>query len=1165
MSVADQPLRLFALGRFPGELPTLAPSLVGFALTQERCAGVDSLPNALGSQDVLVADLAWLEGLPDDARRELGRRAAGAAAWIAFTEPGARFKDQVSWLRTGVSHFFSRAPDTERLVALIEDIHDRRNGPPLRVILLDDEESALDYYSAVLEEAGVVVQATQDPLLVLEVIEEFRPDLLLVDIEMPGCRGPELVTIVRQRAAYADLPVIFLTAMESLQDKLLARQAAAEDFLAKPVAPELLVTAVRSQAWRHRALQRAERTLRRREARGRYRLEQLRMAIDEHAIVSIADVNGNIVYANDRFCSISGFSRQELLGQNHRIVKSGLHPPEFFQDLWRTISGGRVWQGEISNRARDGSIYWVEATIVPFLDSRGKPTQYISIRTDVTEIKRIQEELRVSEERLRRGQAFANIGTWDWNVQTGELYWSERIAPLFGHAVGTLATSYDNFLAALHPDDRQAVVDAVAACVERDVPYEIEHRVVWPDGTVRWLLERGAVVRDPAGRALQMLGVVQDVHERKQAELALVDSERRLRESEERFAFAVVGAGDGIWDWNMRTGEMPLSGHYEAMLGYAEGELEPSVDAWVKSVHPDDLARVQQNLQDYLSGKLAVYAIELRLRCKDGGYKWVLCRGTVVGRDAEGKPVRMIGIHSDISERKAGEERLALFRRIFDASGQCFGITDGQGRLLYQNQAHRQELGYPDEDILGQPFTRFLPDDVADRIAAEVHRAATDGGSWIRQLPLRRKDGSVFTSASNVGFVKGADGEVQYIFNIFSDITEELARRDELAQAKEAAERANQAKSDFLSSMSHELRTPMNAIIGFAQMLEYDSGLNTDQQDNVHEILKAGRHLLELINEVLDLAKIESGRIDLSLEPVDLATVVQDCRHLIQPLAAARGIALEMTVPSGIAVRADRVRLKQVLLNLLSNAVKYNRDAGGVILTAATHGKETLRLTVADTGPGIAPARMAELFQPFNRLDAEHSDIEGTGIGLTITRRLVELMGGAVSAESEVGIGSRFHVDLPVGSPAALADTAGAAMPGADVGATRDRCVLCIDDNPVNLKLIAQMLGMRPGVRLITAHLPELGIELALAHRPDLILLDINMPGMDGYQVLKILQAEPRLKPIPVVAVTANAMPRDIERGRAAGFVEYLTKPIDLGLFLATIDRCLEPGAEESP
>ncbi|CAG0990379.1 hypothetical protein RHDC4_02470, partial [Rhodocyclaceae bacterium] len=561
-------------------------SLVGFGLTQERCAGIDQLPAVLGSHDVLVADLAWLEELSDGDRAELGRRAAGAAAWIAFTEPGARFTDQVSWLRNGVSHFFGRSPDTERLAALIEDIHDRRSGPPLRVILLDDEESALDYYSAILRQAGVVVQATQDPLLVLEVLEEFRPDLLLVDIEMPGCRGPELVTIVRQRAAYADLPVIFLTAMESLRDKLFARQAAAEDFLAKPVAPELLVTAVKSQACRHRALQRAERSTRRREARGRYRLEQLRMAIDEHAIVSIADVNGNIVYANDKFCSISGFGRGELLGQNHRIVKSGLHPPEFFQDLWRTISGGRVWQGELSNRAKDGSIYWVEATIVPFLDSRGRPTQYISIRTDITEIKRIQQELAVSEERLRRGQAFANIGTWDWNIETGELYWSERIAPLFGHAVGTLETSYENFLAALHPEDRQAVVDAVAACVERDVPYDIEHRVVWPDGTVRWLQERGAVVRDAGGKALQMLGVVQDIHERKHAELALVDSERRRRESEERFVFAVEGAGDGIWDWNMLTGAMPLSGYYEQMLGYARGELEPTIGAWVASVHP---------------------------------------------------------------------------------------------------------------------------------------------------------------------------------------------------------------------------------------------------------------------------------------------------------------------------------------------------------------------------------------------------------------------------------------------------------------------------------------------------------------------------------------------------------------------------------------------------
>ena len=891
-----------------------------------------------------------------------------------------------------------------------------------------------------------------------------------------------------------------------------------------------------------------------------YERDRHQQAVNAHAIVSAADSAGNITYVNDKFCEVSGYSRDELQGQNHRMLKSGEHPPALYDDMWHTISRGEIWSGEICNRCKDGQHYWVESTIVPFVDTSGLPYQYISIRTDITQRKQHEKALRTSEERFRHGQAFSDIGSWDWNIETGELFWSERIAPLFGHAQGALESTYENFVNAIHSDDRQAVLDGVNACVERDTPYQIEHRVVWPDGTVRWLLERGGVTRDASGKASHMLGVVQDIHSRKQAELALIESEKRLqeaqsmarlghweaviesgalfwspeifhifgrdpatfkpsveafqaavhpddrmlvsdsakraeqtgihdvvhrivrpdgtvryvhelahaersaegqilrlsgtvqdttefmeakeqlRQSEERFAFAVEGAGDGIWDWNLQTGEMPLSGNYEAMLGYDKGELIPTVEAWIASVHPDDIARVQQNLQAYLDGKLPVYVVEMRLRCKDDGYKWILCRGTVVARDGEGKPERMIGIHSDIGKQKEAQAELEL--------------------------------------------------------------------------------------------------------------------------AREAAERANQAKSGFLSSMSHELRTPMNAIIGFAQMLEYDSTLNPDQLENVDEILKGGRHLLELINEVLDLSKIEAGHVDLSLESVDLTDLIEDCRQMIMPLATARRLAFDLDISQGAAVRADRFRLKQALLNLLSNAVKYNREAGSIRLSAQPVDGGRLRIAVADTGAGIPAERMAELFLPFNRLDAQYSEVEGTGIGLTITRQLVELMGGTVGVESQVGAGTTFWIELPsetlTETDARAEATSASGTPLADPP-THEHLVLCIDDNPVNLKLIAQMLGTRRHIHLLTAHTPQLGIELALARRPELILLDINMPGMNGYQVLEIFKANESLKAIPVVAVTANALARDIERGLAAGFTDYLTKPLDLGGFLKTIDAYLSP------
>jgi CheY-like chemotaxis protein len=296
--ITSQALRVVALGQFADVIPQLASRLAAINVAPVRIASVEQLPGRLDDHDILLTELVWLNTLSDAQRDVLARKGASIAGWIALTDPTARFKDQVTWQRLGVRHFFPKPLDPERLAGLVEDIHDRLAGAPIRAILLDDDESSLSYYSEGLRHAGIQVLATQDPMLVLESLDEHKPDVLVLDIEMPGCRGPELATIVRQHPAYVRLPVIFLTAMEIMEDKLLARAAAAEDFLAKPVAPELLLAAVESHALRYRAFLRGEALSQRRQAQARLRLEQLRQAMDEHAIVSIADGKGNITYVN---------------------------------------------------------------------------------------------------------------------------------------------------------------------------------------------------------------------------------------------------------------------------------------------------------------------------------------------------------------------------------------------------------------------------------------------------------------------------------------------------------------------------------------------------------------------------------------------------------------------------------------------------------------------------------------------------------------------------------------------------------------------------------------------------------------------------------------------------------------------------------------------------
>ena len=1259
---------------------------------------------AIQAKDVpaaVIMDMVFPDGELAGAEfiRGLKQQYKGAFPPVLFLSMRRDLDARLAAYRSGSAYYLNKPVDSARLIRQLDELTLRMPKEPYRVLMVDDEELVLEAQATVLRAAGIEVTTLSDPRETLEKIESLDPEVLILDYHMPDITGPELAALLREDERYHQLPIVFISAELDEDWQLRALHLGGDDFLVKPVEPDYLVCRVLARARRSREYR-----------AGRAQMQQLlyerereHLALNQHAIVSIADRTGNITYVNDMFCEISGYSREELLGQNHRLLKSGQHAESFYAEMWASIASGQVWRGEVCNRRKDGIFYWVESSITPFLDDGGRPYQYVSIRTDISHVKAAEQEMErlaweqgervkearalaaitevllddtleddevldrtvklipsgwmvpeetaaricfgskcfyspnlretpwrisadipfqsdghyevevfrlnisdemeqvafflpeekvllskiaqqvglalsrrseqraqlaarealdvarleneVTKERLRRGQLFANIGTWEWNIVSGDLLWTERIAPLFGYPTGDLETSYDNFLAAVHPDDRQLVIDAVGGCVEHDKPYDIEHRVVWPDGTVRWLLERGAVQRDAEGKPLVMIGVVQDIDDRKRAELALGEREQSLRQAQ-----SLACLGD--WYADMHSGELYWSDVIYEIFGYQPGEVQPSVNLFKRAVHPDDLALVEESEQQ--ARESGMHDVVHRIVRPDGELRYVHELATAE-LDAEGRLLGFKGTVQDVTELKQAEQDLLVFRRVFDTTEQGIGVTDADGYLLYSNPAHDTLHGYEHRECMGRHFTLFFSEQTMQWAPDIIMGAVAEGKSWSGLLPIKRKDGAEVMTASNVGFIAGADGKPQYLFNIMSDYGPELARQQQLAEAKEEAERASQAKSAFLSSMSHELRTPMNAILGFGQILEYDDALDQDQQDNVHEILKAGNHLLDLINEVLDLAKVESGQLSLSLEPVELCPVVEECLSLIQPLAQKRSIRIQHSGLERIQVRADRTRLKQVLLNLLSNAVKYNREGGEVNLKIQPEGSDRLRVLVSDTGKGIPGDRLSELFEPFNRLDAEGGEVEGTGIGLTITRRIMELMGGSIEAESEVGVGSTFWLELPLEDESQDNDAdAQHDQPQQSTDlAERQHLVLYIEDNPANLKLVANILGKLSHIHLLSAHLPELGLELAHARKPDLILLDINMPGMDGYQVLQILKQNPELKQVPVVAVTANAMPRDIERGREAGFTDYVTKPIQIRQFLDAVERWLAQADEK--
>ena len=1124
--------------------------------------------------------------------------------------------------RAGVCRYFSKPLNINKLIHTLNGLMSEAEIKPYRALFIDNDESFARCSAEILKEEGFITAAISKPLEGLNVIEDFKPDVIVVDVYMPECSGPELVKIIRQDDDWALVPIIFLSSETDINSQLTAMQHGASDFLVKPVRNNKLIASVTAMAKRSRRNVHLHQKLTTALSDNEFQL----VTMDQHDIVSVADVSGKITAVNQKFCDISGYKEQELLGQNHRILKSGFHNESFYKELWKTISSGKIWRGTLCNRAKDGSEYWVESTIVPFLDDNGKPYKYVSARTDIT-------ALRKSEERLTLSQRFANIGTWDWDISTNNIFWSDQIWPLFGYTKEVTETTYDNFLSAIHPDDRQKVIEAVNNCIEKAEVYNIEHRVIWPDGSIHWVHESGDVIRSDDNKALHMLGMVQDIDVRKKAELELAEREKQLSDAQRI-------ASIGNWHVDLSTGELVWSDEIYRIFGYDPSSYTPSLENFYASIPTEDLAKVKASEKNAV--KTGQHDVMHKIIRSDGDTRCV----HEIGRaefDSNGNMVAMMGTVQDITQRIKMEQRLELQRKLLDMlhlSTTDFVAKGDINKSMESMLATLLELTNSDYGFVGEvlyeagdPYlkTHAISNIAWDKDTLELYERNRGSGFEFRKLntlfgkvmltgksvislnPNKDPDAGglpdghpamhsflgvpIFYGDELIGMYGVANGAEAYSEEIIDLLkpfntsygvmihssrlaNEEVRRREELLQAKLAAEEANRAKSQFLSSMSHELRTPMNAIIGFSQLLitDTDPPLSIVQNENVNEITVAGKHLLTLINEVLDLSKIESGRVDVEIENVKIGDVVAESLHLIEPLAQKRGIeisvlnndvavSLEDVINIPITVRADHIRLKQALINLLSNAVKYNKDNGKLEISFTAKPDNLLRLSVTDTGHGLTEQQQEKLFIPFERLGVEQTEIEGAGIGLVITKQIVELMGGNIGVESQPGQGSCFWLELIFDGSTGTKLITSSELKATQIPSKRvdtdNKTVLYIEDNPANLRLVKQLMGRLSGVQMLSAHEPMLGLDLAVEHNPDLILLDINLPGMSGFDVLKELRKRNSTQNIPVIAVSANAMPKDIEKGIAAGFDDYITKPIDVTQLLLAVDKKLTESSAE--
>ncbi len=757
-----------------------------------------------------------------------------------------------------------------------------------------------------------------------------------------------------------------------------------------------------------------------------------KFALDQHAIVSITNLVGDITYANDKLCEISGYSRAELLNHNHRLINSHTHSPEFFTDMWQCITAGRVWHGEICNRNKEGSLYWVDATIVPLANDAGKPTMFIAIRTDITERKRMETSMKAAEARLRHITNTVPGAVFQWHVGPNQYRYtfiSERVREVLGFTPEELKLDSSLTMDQIFEDDRARVVNGVLDAARRRVIWRGDYRVRLQQGQLRWV--RTEIDPEPdlaADGATVFTGICQDI-------TALKEADSRLRQVTENIPVAVFQYCAEL-DGKIKIAF--ISDSIEAICGVRADAVLDNTSLLLERVHPQD--------QAIFSAGLGVANVDTQAQTVD-------------------------------------------FRMVHAQTGDVVWV---------HGEAHPRQL-------------------------------------------------------SHVGWVWNG---------YFTDITASKQAETELQRAKEDAEAASRSKSDFLANMSHEIRTPMNGVIGMTELL-LDTTLDAEQREYLGIVKSSADALLRVINDILDFSKIEAGKLLIEHIPFHLGQSVADILKSVALRASEKGLELvsDMAADVPLGVLGDPGRLRQILLNIVGNAIKFTAKGEIVVRVARAAPDEspgTVHFSVSDTGIGIPADKQAAIFDAFSQEDSSTTrKYGGTGLGLTICARLVAAMGGRIWVESVPGQGSIFHFTLR------MEVDAGAATPIAHMVRFAGCTVLIVDDNAVNRLVLTSTLESEG----VITHAMSSGQEaldwLAQASTGqggaacDLVLLDAQMPGMDGFVVAEQIALMPQYQKVPMVMLSSAGMKGDAQRATAVGIVGYLSKPIARDELLQALARVL--------
>ncbi len=900
----------------------------------------------------------------------------------------------------------------------------------------------------------------------------------------------------------------------------------------------------------------------------------------------------HFTYVSPRFLELTGLTRSEL-ERNPHSPYTRLHPDDL--DAWMkqnldTFASKQPFQGEVRLRV-DGQTRWISAESLPRRLTDGS-TLWEGVIMDITPRKQAEAQIGLEQQRYRLLADNVTDNIWTMDLQGRFTYLSPSIENLLGYTVDeAMAMSNLDFLSPEEREREQARVQAMQGSVEAGQPDAFsgqisEHECIRKDGRRIWVEVSVNTLTNAQGEIVGLSGITRDITARKRAEQQVRELnatlEQRVRErtealarTSERLELVLQATRDGLWDWNLATNQATVSQSYWDILGYAGNPLEGTADTLLCDfLQPDDRDRILTEATTALN-QAGHYAMEFRMRARDGGYRWILSRGRVVERDASGQPLRAIGTHVDLTERKAAEERLreseSRFRRLFEHLPVAYQSLDIEGNWLDANPRMAELLGFDRaEDLRGLNFGDFWQEDRADQFPTRFCQFK-DTGFMNGDLRLRRRDDTPIT-ANLVGYIQRDEaGRFQRTHCVLMDVTERRALEAQIRATNASLEqkveertaelaRANAAKSQFLANMSHEIRTPMNAILGFAQLLARED-LSPEVQTMIERINQSGRSLLGIINDILDVSKIEAGQFTLETRPFRLADLLAQVESLLGGLARDKGLELRVEAPPvpGL-LEGDALRVEQVLFNLTGNAIKFT-PAGCVVVrvrpVTVDADAARLRFEVEDTGIGMNEAARANLFQPFSQADSSITRrFGGTGLGLSISRQLVELMGGDIGVDSIEGQGSLFWFELPFARTGDAEASETSEVPAESGPRLAGLRLLVADDNQINL-FLAELALKREGAEVVLVQDGQLAVD-RLRESPDAfdaVLMDVQMPVLDGLAATRLIRSELKLTRLPIIALSAGVLEEERRQTQEAGMTDFHPKPIDIDELTRLIRR----------